>query len=90
MGGGAVARWDGRAEESAFQVLLEQLAGDPGLARRDEVQVRCIAVLLHAVGGQRPLVGAQTLADYPPLHTGVKTVLEKHLTTQSERWGLVK
>lgn len=90
LGGGAVARWDGRAEESTFQVLLEQLAGDAGLACRDEVQVRRIAVLLHAIGGQRPLVGAQTLADDPTLHTGVKTVLEKHLPTESEHLELVK
>lgn len=83
LGGGAVARRHGGAEESAFQVLLEELAGDAGLACRDEVQVRCVAVLLHAVGGQRPLVGAQALADDPALHTGVETVLEKHLPTQS-------
>lgn len=52
LGGGTVAWWEGRAEKSALQVLLEQLAGDAGLACRDQVQVRRVAVLLHAVGGQ--------------------------------------
>lgn len=83
LGGGAVAWWEGRAEKSALQVLLEQLAGDAGLACRDQVQVSRVTVLLHAVGGQWPRIGAQALTDYPALHTGVKTVLEKHLAVKS-------
>lgn len=79
LGGGAVARWDGRSQQGAFQVLLEQLAGDAGLSGRDQVQVRRIAVLLHPVGGQRPRLGAQTLTDHPALDSRMETVFEENL-----------
>lgn len=79
LGGGTVARWDGRGQESTFQVLLEQLAGDTGLSSRDQVQVRRVAILLHPIGGQRPRLSAQTLADHPALHARMETILEKNL-----------
>lgn len=79
LGGGAVAWGEQRGQDGALQVLLEQLARDAGLPGGDEVHVGRVAVLLHAVGGQRPGLGAQALADHPALHPGVEAVLHKHL-----------
>lgn len=79
LGCGAVAWRERGGEEGALQVLLEQLASDPGLSGRDQVQVCCIAVLLHPVGGQRPRLGAQALTDHPALHARMEAILEKHL-----------
>lgn len=52
LGGGAVGWRERGDEKGVFQVLLEQLAGEAGLPGRDQVHVRCIAILLHSVGGQ--------------------------------------
>ncbi len=85
LGGGPVAGWERWGEEGALEVLLEQLAGDAGLSGGDQVQVRCVAVFLHPIGGKRPRLGAQALTDHPALHARMETVLQKHLKNESAR-----
>lgn len=45
---------------------------------------------MNSIGGQRALVGAQTLANHPALHPRVKAILKKHLeVVENQRKNLL-